>query len=83
MRIRSNFLYGLIYHFPVKNAAHGCLLEAIVLAMDECYCAFSRGKGNINVSAIEKILQMAKSHGIELAPLFNNEEIIQLKTEIF
>jgi predicted amino acid dehydrogenase len=75
-------MHESFYQFPVKNAAHGCILEAIVLAMDQCYCAFSKGKGNITVSAMEEILEMAKSHGIEPAPLFNNDEIIPSKTLI-
>jgi fatty aldehyde-generating acyl-ACP reductase len=79
----ENNIHETFYQFPVKNAVHGCLFEAIVLAMNQSYCAFSSGKGNITVSNMEKILQMAASHGIETAPLFNNEETVQLKTKMF
>jgi fatty aldehyde-generating acyl-ACP reductase len=76
----ENDIHKSFYQFPLKNAVHGCLLESVVLAMDECYWAFSKGKGNITVSGMETILEMAKLHGIEPAPLFNSEEIIQAKT---
>ncbi len=76
-------IHESFYQFPLKNVAHGCLLESIVLAMDQSYCAFSKGKGNITVLDMERILEMAKLHGIEPAPLFNNEEIIRPKTLAF
>ena len=72
-------IHGSFYQFPVKNVAHGCLFESVVLAMDQCHCAFSKGRGNITVQDMEKILAMAKSHGIETAPLFNDKAIIQTK----
>jgi predicted amino acid dehydrogenase len=60
-----------IYHFPVPNVVHGCLLEAIVLSMEKASQAFSKGRGNITVDAIEWMVQAAASHGIGPSPLFN------------
>jgi fatty aldehyde-generating acyl-ACP reductase len=71
----ENNMHNSFYQFPVKNTAHGCLLESVVLAMEECYCAFSKGRGNITLLNIENILAMAKSHGIETAQLFNHHKV--------
>jgi predicted amino acid dehydrogenase len=60
-----------VYEFPIENAAHGCLLEAIVLAMEDTPQAFSCGRGNITLHAMDSILKVAGSHGIKPAPLFN------------
>jgi fatty aldehyde-generating acyl-ACP reductase len=64
-----------LYRFPVKGVAHGCLLEAIVLAMEGIPKAFSTGRGNITTTAIDEILEIALSHGIVAAPLFNEATI--------
>jgi fatty aldehyde-generating acyl-ACP reductase len=64
-----------LYRFPVKDVAHGCLLEAIVLAMEGKPKAFSTGRGNITTTAIDEILEIALSHGIVTAPLFNETTI--------
>ncbi len=60
-----------LYNFPDKNIAHGCLLEAIVLAMENKKIAYSTGKGNITSQKIEAIYAMGEKHGIIEAPLFN------------
>jgi predicted amino acid dehydrogenase len=60
-----------LYKFPDKNIAHGCLLEAIVLSMENKQLAYSTGKGNITPEKIEEIYAMGKRHGITEAPLFN------------
>lgn len=60
-----------IYDFPDKNIAHGCLLEAIVLALENKKLAYSTGKGNITPDKIEAIYEMAQKHGITEAPFFN------------
>jgi fatty aldehyde-generating acyl-ACP reductase len=73
----ENNVQNLLYKFSLPNVSHGCLLEAIVLAMENQYCAYSKGKGNITAKAMEDILEMADSHGIETAPLFNGSLIIQ------
>lgn len=75
-QVRSGFSFfpdyqNEIYRFPAQDVAHGCLLEAIVLAMENHPQAFSRGRGNITVEAMEAIVQRAASHGIYPSPLFN------------
>lgn len=71
-----------LYNFSVPHCSHACLLESVVLAMEENYIAFSKGKGNITIESMENILQMAEKHGIETAPLFNDEKIIQSNKNI-
>jgi fatty aldehyde-generating acyl-ACP reductase len=61
-----------IYQFPLHNIVHGCLLEAIVLSMENKPQSFSKGRGNITVAAMEAILQTAAAHGIYPSPLFNS-----------
>lgn len=60
-----------LYSFPDKNIAHGCLLEAIVLALENKKIAYSIGKGNITPDKIEEIYSMGERHGITDAPFFN------------
>ena len=67
----SNNLEQVFYKFPLRNVAHGCLLESVVLALENRECSFSYGKGNITVEAMNDILAMAYRHGIQTAPLFN------------
>ncbi len=63
------------YTFPYRNIGHGCLLEPVLLAMEERYESFSAGRGNITVEKIEEIWEMSKKHGVELAPFFNQEGV--------
>ncbi len=60
-----------IYDFPDRNIGHGCLLEAVVLALEDKKLAYSTGKGNITPGKIEAIYEMAQKHGITEAPFFN------------
>lgn len=66
-------LLDRIYDYPAPFIAHGCLLEAIVLAMEQRYEPFSRGRGHITPASIEEIWSMAARHGIGLAPFFNHD----------
>ena len=59
------------YKFPLPLVSHGCLLEAIVLAMENVNSSFSKGRGNITVRSMENMLGMAMKHGITTSPLFN------------
>jgi predicted amino acid dehydrogenase len=68
----ENDLEKVFYKFPSPSVGHGCLLEGVILALENTYCSFSRGKGNITVAAMERILAMAQKHGIHSAPLFNS-----------
>jgi predicted amino acid dehydrogenase len=62
-----------MYEFNMENAGHGCLLEAVVLAMEEKAVPFSTGRGRITTAAMQEIREMAARHGIITAPLFNDK----------
>jgi len=68
----ENNLESTFYKFPLHAVGHGCLLEATVLGLENAYCSFSKGRGNITIQAMKDILTMAEKHGIKTAPLFNN-----------
>ena len=59
------------YDFPVKDVAHGCMLEGVILAFEKLYIPFSAGRGNITPGKIELIYSLAQRHGITEAPFFN------------
>jgi fatty aldehyde-generating acyl-ACP reductase len=59
--------YKEFYTLPEKDAAHGCLLEAVVLALEKKCMAFSRGRGNIRLESMSEIRTMAAKHGIRAA----------------
>jgi fatty aldehyde-generating acyl-ACP reductase len=61
------------YQFPGRHVGHGCLLEAIVLAMEKRYESYSFGRGNIMPKQIDEIAAMASHHGIVRAPFMNHE----------
>jgi fatty aldehyde-generating acyl-ACP reductase len=61
------------YRYPEPYICHGCLLEAVVLAMEERYEQYSAGKGNITTERMQEIFSLASKHGIEPAPFFNNK----------
>jgi fatty aldehyde-generating acyl-ACP reductase len=60
-----------IYQYPAPGIAHGCLLEAIVLAFENKIEQYSMGKGNITIAKMEEIYAIGLRHGITLAPLHN------------
>jgi fatty aldehyde-generating acyl-ACP reductase len=60
------------YNFPAPFIGHGCMLEAIVLAMEQRYEPFSHGRGNITPARVDEVWTMAARHGVGLAPLFNH-----------
>jgi len=63
--------YHRSYGFPLPDIIHGCLLEAMVLAMEGQRVAYSSGRGHITVEKMEHILRLAGEHGITPAPLFD------------
>ncbi len=67
----------IIYGFPSPDIGHGCLLEAIVLAMAGKPSAFSKGRGKITPENIQYISRLAGQQGIILAPLFNSHLVWQ------
>lgn len=60
-----------IYHYPAPGIAHGCILEAMVLAFENKIESYSRGKGNITTDKIEEIYASGLKHGITVAPFYN------------
>ena len=60
-----------IYHYPAPGIAHGCILEAMVLAFENKIESYSSGKGNITTDKIEEIFTSGLKHGITLAPFHN------------
>ncbi len=60
-----------IYHYPAPGIAHGCILEAMVLAFENKIESYSTGKGNITTDKIEEIYKSGLKHGITLAPFHN------------
>ena len=71
----------VFYKFPLLNIGHGCLLEAVVLALENKSCSYSYGKGNITLKAMKDMLAMANKHGIKTAPIFNKVLIDETATE--
>lgn len=61
-----------IYQYPAPGIAHGCILEAMVLAFENKLENYSIGKGNITIPKIEEIYECGLKHGITVAPLFND-----------
>jgi len=59
------------YRYAAPYIAHGCVLEAMVLAFENKYESFSAGKGMITVDKMEEIYRLSLKHGITLAPFYN------------
>ncbi|WP_242117371.1 hypothetical protein [Aestuariivivens sediminicola] len=59
------------YNYPAPDIAHGCILEAVILAFENKLENYSLGKGNISNYKIEEIYQMALKHGLNVAPFYN------------
>jgi predicted amino acid dehydrogenase len=62
---------GILNPHPFPRVAHGCLLEAMALALEGRFEPFSRGRGGITPARVEEIESIAAKHGIHLAPLYN------------
>lgn len=79
----ENGFHETLYKFSLPNVSHGCLLEGVILAMENNCCAYSSGRGNISINAMMKMKEMAAKHGIEVAPLFNDRAIEFSKEKIY
>jgi predicted amino acid dehydrogenase len=62
-----------IYRFPVRDVAHGCLLEGAVLAIAQQFESFSTGRGRVTPARVEEMWRIATAAGARLAPLFDND----------
>jgi fatty aldehyde-generating acyl-ACP reductase len=69
-------LLGAIYPYGLPHVGHGCLLEGIVLAMENRFEPFSQGRGLITPRRVEEIWRIAEKHGIGLPPLFNGDRLM-------
>jgi fatty aldehyde-generating acyl-ACP reductase len=52
-----------------EGIAHGCLLEAVLLALEGRFESFSAGRGRITPERIDEIYAIAMRHGCVVAPL--------------
>ncbi|WP_375323589.1 hypothetical protein [Flagellimonas sp. GZD32] len=66
------------YNYPKPHIAHGCILEAVVLAFEQKFENFSSGKGNIKIENIDKIHELSVKHGVELAPFYNSKGLCEI-----
>ena len=64
-------LLDAFYRFPLPYIAHGCMLEGMLLALEDRYEPFSQGRGRITSERIDLIWEMAHRHGFVLAPFFD------------
>ncbi len=64
---------GILNRHPFPDVVHGCLLEGMALALEHRYEPFSHGRGLITPERVDEIEDIATSHGILLAPLYNAE----------
>jgi fatty aldehyde-generating acyl-ACP reductase len=60
-----------MYHHEAPHISHGCVLEAIVLAMENKFETYSAGKGNITIDKMEEIYNFSLKHGVVVAPFYN------------
>jgi len=71
----------VLYHHPLPNVAQGCLMEAMVLAMENRFEPFSRGRGFITPERVQEIGAIAARHGVGLAPLQNARCLLEKPNE--
>jgi fatty aldehyde-generating acyl-ACP reductase len=72
-------LLRIVYPYSLSNLTHGCLLEGIVLAMEQRFEPFSQGRGLITPQRVDEIWHIAQKHGIGLPPLFNGVGLVELR----
>jgi predicted amino acid dehydrogenase len=72
-------LEGVLNRHPYAHVAHGCLLEGMVLGLEQRFESFSRGRGAITPERVAEMWTMAERHGIELAPLHDAHGCVEEK----
>lgn len=75
MRFTPDF-NGILNRHPFPNVVHGCLLEGMALALERRFEPFSQGRGFITRERVEEIEGIAWRHGIVLAPLYNQTNVL-------
>jgi fatty aldehyde-generating acyl-ACP reductase len=79
MRFEPDFS-GILNRHPSRDVVHGCLLEAMALALERRFEPFSHGRGFITPERVAKIEAIAARHGIRLAPLHNSGGLLDSDT---
>jgi fatty aldehyde-generating acyl-ACP reductase len=64
-------VHRVLHRHPFPNVGQGCLMEAMVLALEGRFEPFSQGRGFITTERVQEIETLAARHGIHLAPLYN------------
>lgn len=72
-----------MYHFPADKIAHGCVLEAAVLAFENISESFSQGRGNITIEKMNQIREWARMHGIIPAPFYNHQGLWAIQKKVY
>ena len=67
----SDGVLETFYNFPVRDTAHGCMLEGAVLALAGRAESYSARRGRITPERLDEIWQMATEQGVAPAPLFD------------
>jgi len=65
------------YRYPAPHLGHGCIIEIILMAFEGIKENFSMGKGNITPEKIDLMYELSLKHGIELAPFYNSDGILE------
>jgi predicted amino acid dehydrogenase len=68
---------GVLNRHPFPDVVHGCLLEGMALALERRFEPFSQGRGSITPQRVAEIEAVAARHGIYLAPLYNEDGVIE------
>lgn len=66
-------LNGILNAHPFPDVAQGCLLEGMALALEGRFESYSYGRGRITPERIDALYEIARRHGLVLAPLFDSE----------
>lgn len=63
---------------PSADTLYGCFSEAIILALEKRYEAFSQGRGNITLEKMEEIRQMGRKHGFTVSDFYWGDKLVDL-----
>ena len=66
-------VHRVLQHHPFSNVAQGCMLEGMVLALEDRFEPYSSGRGFITPQRVAAMERMAARHGVVLAPFHNGD----------
>ncbi len=66
-------IHHVLQRHPFPNVLHGCLLEGMVLALEDRFEPYSSGRGFITPERVSEIERIAARHGVHLAPFHNGD----------